>query len=89
MKSIVLLRHGERVWNKENRFTGWTDVALTEKACSQIKILDGQHISEEDRESLKTESEANRSKGIALADEICRKYRREGRFFDEILKAGE
>ena len=25
MKSIVLLRHGESVWNKENRFTGWTD----------------------------------------------------------------
>ena len=64
-------------------------VALTEKACNQIKILDEQHISEEDRESLKMESETNRSKGIALADEICRKYRREGRFFDEILKAGE
>ena len=29
MKSIVLLRHGESVWNKENRFTGWTDVVLT------------------------------------------------------------
>ena len=40
-------------------------VALTEKACNQIKILDEQHISEEDRESLKMESEANRSKGIA------------------------
>ncbi len=64
-------------------------VALTERACSQIKILDEQHISKEDRESLKMESEANRSKGIALADEICRKYRREGRFFDGILKAGE
>ena len=38
---------------------------------------------------LKQESEANRSKGIAMADEICRKYRREGRFFDEILKAGK
>ena len=35
------------------------------------------------------ESEANRSKGIAMADEICRKYRRDGMFFDEILKAGE
>ena len=64
-------------------------VALTEKACSQIRILDEQAISPEDRKTLKTESEANRSKGIALADEICRKYRREGRFFDEILKAGE
>lgn len=31
MKSIVLLRHGESVWNKENRFTGWTDVDLTDR----------------------------------------------------------
>lgn len=31
MKKIVLLRHGESMWNKENRFTGWTDVDLTEK----------------------------------------------------------
>lgn len=31
MKTIVLIRHGESVWNKENRFTGWTDVDLTEK----------------------------------------------------------
>ena len=29
MKRIVLLRHGESLWNKENRFTGWTDVGLT------------------------------------------------------------
>ena len=28
--SLILLRHGESVWNKENRFTGWTDVELTE-----------------------------------------------------------
>jgi 2,3-bisphosphoglycerate-dependent phosphoglycerate mutase len=31
MYTIVLLRHGESVWNKENRFTGWTDVDLSEK----------------------------------------------------------
>jgi 2,3-bisphosphoglycerate-dependent phosphoglycerate mutase len=30
MKKLVLLRHGESIWNKENRFTGWTDVDLTE-----------------------------------------------------------
>lgn len=42
-----------------------------------------------DQDKLKRESESNRSKGIAMADEICRKYRREGRFFDEILEAGE
>jgi 2,3-bisphosphoglycerate-dependent phosphoglycerate mutase len=31
MKKLVLLRHGESTWNKENRFTGWTDVGLTER----------------------------------------------------------
>lgn len=64
-------------------------VTLTERACKKIKILDEQKLSENDRNKLKHESEANRSKGVALAAEICRKYRREGRFFDEILEAGE
>ena len=31
MPRLVLLRHGESLWNRENRFTGWTDVDLTEK----------------------------------------------------------
>jgi 2,3-bisphosphoglycerate-dependent phosphoglycerate mutase len=31
MPTLVLLRHGESVWNKENRFTGWTDVDLSDK----------------------------------------------------------
>ncbi|MGB5420712.1 MAG: 2,3-bisphosphoglycerate-dependent phosphoglycerate mutase, partial [Desulfobacterales bacterium] len=35
MKRLVLLRHGESVWNKENRFTGWTDVALTEQGTRE------------------------------------------------------
>lgn len=64
-------------------------VALTENACKRIQILEEQEISVKDRGMLKEESEANRSKGIAMADEICQKYRREGLFFDEILKAGE
>lgn len=64
-------------------------VALTEKACKQIKIADEKLLSEDDRNDLKKESKANRAKGISLAEEICRKYRREGRFFDEILEAGE
>ncbi len=34
---IVLLRHGESLWNKENRFTGWTDVDLSEKGISEAK----------------------------------------------------
>jgi 2,3-bisphosphoglycerate-dependent phosphoglycerate mutase len=35
MYKIVLLRHGESTWNKENRFTGWTDVDLSEKGRSE------------------------------------------------------
>lgn len=64
-------------------------VALTQKACKQIKVIKEESLTDADREILKVESEDNRSKGIALAEEICRQYRREGRFFDEILKAGD
>lgn len=35
MKTLVLLRHGESVWNKENLFTGWTDVGLSEKGVEE------------------------------------------------------
>jgi 2,3-bisphosphoglycerate-dependent phosphoglycerate mutase len=35
MYKVVLLRHGESEWNKENRFTGWTDVDLTEKGIAE------------------------------------------------------
>lgn len=37
MYKVVLLRHGESVWNKENRFTGWTDVDLSEKGLTEAK----------------------------------------------------
>jgi len=37
MKKVILLRHGESVWNKENRFTGWTDVGLSEKGVEEAK----------------------------------------------------
>jgi len=35
MKKLVLLRHGESQWNRENRFTGWTDVGLTDKGVRE------------------------------------------------------
>lgn len=35
MYKVVLLRHGESVWNKENRFTGWTDVDLSQKGMEE------------------------------------------------------
>lgn len=37
MKKVVLLRHGESTWNRENRFTGWTDVDLSEKGIEEAK----------------------------------------------------
>lgn len=38
MYKLVLLRHGESIWNKENRFTGWHDVDLTEAGVQQAKM---------------------------------------------------
>ena len=37
MKQLVLIRHGESDWNKENRFTGWVDVGLSEKGLQEAK----------------------------------------------------
>ena len=37
MYEIVLIRHGESAWNKENRFTGWTDVPLSDKGIEEAR----------------------------------------------------
>ena len=37
MHKLVLIRHGESTWNRENRFTGWTDVDLNEKGLMEAK----------------------------------------------------
>ena len=37
MIKLVLLRHGESIWNKENKFTGWTDVDLSAKGIAEAK----------------------------------------------------
>ena len=46
MYKIVLVRHGESAWNKENRFTGWTDVPLSEKGLAEAKAA-GQLLKKE------------------------------------------
>ena len=46
MYTIVLLRHGESIWNKENRFTGWTDVDLSEKGITEARLA-GQLLKKE------------------------------------------
>ena len=61
-------------------------VAITEKACKQIKILKEEPLSGLELSLLKDMSAERRKEGIALAEEIEVKYRREGKFFDEILK---
>jgi 2,3-bisphosphoglycerate-dependent phosphoglycerate mutase len=35
--TLVLIRHGQSTWNLENRFTGWTDVGLTEQGCQEAR----------------------------------------------------
>ena len=64
-------------------------VAITEKACKHVKIEAEVELSQLERIFLRDLSESNRVKGVNLANEICRDYRREGQFFDEILKETE
>ncbi|MFA4903398.1 MAG: 2,3-diphosphoglycerate-dependent phosphoglycerate mutase [Desulfobaccales bacterium] len=46
MKQLVLLRHGESIWNQENRFTGWIDVGLSDKGVQEA-IEAGRLLKEE------------------------------------------
>ena len=60
-------------------------VAVTQKGCDAIRIEKEIPISYLEKLFMKEVSEANRVKGSSLANDICRNYRREGLFFDEIL----
>ncbi len=46
MRKLVLLRHGESVWNEENRFTGWIDVGLSAKGLAEARAA-GQTLARE------------------------------------------
>ncbi len=61
-------------------------VAVTKKACSHATIEAEIGFSQLERAFIRDISEVNRVKGVNLANDICRDYRREGLFFDEILK---
>ncbi len=37
MHKLVMIRHGESTWNRDNRFTGWTDVPLTDTGVEQAR----------------------------------------------------
>jgi len=60
-------------------------VAVTQKGCDAVKIETEIELSYLERLFMKEVAEENRAKGVSLAGEICRNYRREGLFFDEIL----
>lgn len=47
MSTLVLVRHGESQWNRENRFTGWVDIPLSEKGVAEAKSA-GEKIKKED-----------------------------------------
>ena len=61
-------------------------VAVSEKACKHIKVLKEYPLSQLELALLKDMSAERRKEGIALAEEIEIKYRREGKYFDEILR---
>ena len=63
-------------------------VAITEKACSHATVEAEIELSYLERVFLRDLGESNRARGVNLANEICKDYRREGLFFDEILKTG-
>lgn len=48
MSSLVLVRHGQSLWNQQNRFTGWVDVPLTQKGEAEARrageLLAGRHF---------------------------------------------
>ncbi|MBQ7600105.1 MAG: DUF3990 domain-containing protein, partial [Clostridia bacterium] len=60
-------------------------VAISEKGCNAIKIEKEIEISWLERLFIKDVAEENRAKGVSMANDICKNYRREGLFFDELL----
>lgn len=64
-------------------------VAVTQNACDAIMVEREVRLLWMERQALKKASEQNRSSGVALANQICKDYRREGRYFDEILDAAK
>jgi len=60
-------------------------VAVSQKGCDAIRVENEIPLSYLEKQCLKDVSEENRIKGINLANQICRDYRREGLYFDELL----
>lgn len=61
-------------------------VCITEKACKQLEILSEKELTSLELSLIKDKSIARREEGIQKTEEVLVKYRREGKFFDEIIK---
>ena len=64
-------------------------VAVSQKGCDDVGIEAEVELSHLERMFIQEVAEANRAKGVSLANDICRNYRREGLFFDEILERAQ
>lgn len=64
-------------------------VAVSQKGCDAVRIEAEVDFSYLERLFMKEVAEENRARGISLANDICKNYRREGMFFDEILDDGK
>ena len=81
MKRIIKLINNER---KNAKF-------CSQKGCDAVRVEAEVTLSHLERMFMRDVAEENRAKGISMANDICKNYRREGMFFDEILdeaKAG-
>lgn len=65
---------------------GRQHVALTEKACQRIKIIRARALSPLEIAAIKEKSIARREEGVSMTDRIMMEHRRDGKFFDEILR---
>ena len=59
--------------------------AVTQKGCDEVRIEKELDISGFEKRFLRTIADKNRKSGVDFANRVCKDYRREGRFFDEIL----
>ena len=64
-------------------------VAVSQKGCDAVRIEAEVELSHLERMFIQEVAEANRAKGISLANDICKNYRRKGLFFDEILEKAQ
>ena len=68
MIKLVLVRHGQSVWNKENKFTGWTDVDLSAKGVEEAK--NSGHLLKKENFNFEMIDDSLTNKEIQLADKL-------------------